>query len=125
MHFSALIQIITLALAAFTTTLASPVDLPELVSRDVGEPNITAREGGAVGQCLYNGLPFSYNYQLKVDSSQDGGLCGGFWDNLKGRANCAGKSNNGCKVSASRKIIEFTVGVGCAPKEVSYPTTTL
>ncbi|KAI1774350.1 hypothetical protein F4818DRAFT_442501 [Hypoxylon cercidicola] len=55
---------------------------------------------------------------LIVDTDQNGGLCGGFWDNLKGRANCAGKSNGGCVVQGTRKVIEFTVPLGCQPKEV-------
>ncbi|KAI4864559.1 hypothetical protein F4820DRAFT_423117 [Hypoxylon rubiginosum] len=117
MHYNTFPLAIALASAAFATTLfASPIDGAdiEIVSRD---PDPAPRAAAAAGQCYTNG-GFSNNYQLIVDSAQDGGLCGGFWDNLKGRANCAGKSNSGCLVRGSRKIIEFTVGVGCKADEV-------
>ncbi|OTA99441.1 hypothetical protein M426DRAFT_87020 [Hypoxylon sp. CI-4A] len=109
MHFNTLIQAATTALAAFTPlTLGSPIDPLETTNQ---------ARSGAAGECKYDG-DLSLNYQLTVYSSQDGGLCGGFWDNLKGRADCAGKSKSSCKVDGDRKVIQFNVGAGCRPKEV-------
>ncbi|XXG99688.1 hypothetical protein Hte_006029 [Hypoxylon texense] len=109
------------ALAFAVTASATPIDGAdvEVAERDVPlAPRASGTaSSGAVGQCYTNG-GFSNNYKLIVDSSQDGGLCGGFWDNLQGRANCAGKSNSGCLVRGNRKIIEFTVGIGCGKDEV-------
>ncbi|KAI6081833.1 hypothetical protein F4821DRAFT_274581 [Hypoxylon rubiginosum] len=139
MYFNTYSRAAAFALAMFATAaLASPIDDTATVAErgedfanvaERGEDiatvaTVAERAAGTqapranAGTCFYNGLPFSYNYQLTIDSTQNGGLCGGFWDNLKGRANCAGKSNNACKVVGSTKIIEFTVGDGCKPDEV-------
>ncbi|KAI1764621.1 hypothetical protein GGR53DRAFT_493116 [Hypoxylon sp. FL1150] len=126
MHSTTFLQITALTLLTLAaTTSASPIDganAPTVVAPRAAAAS-TSNVSAGTGTCTYSWslkgwMIDALVYKLIIDSPQDGGLCGGFWENLQGRADCAGKSQTKCEVKGSVKTISFMVGVGCSADEV-------
>ncbi|CAJ2501063.1 Uu.00g039160.m01.CDS01 [Anthostomella pinea] len=103
-------------LAVFSSILITPIRAtPALIPRDAPEANAT---------CQY-WLPSTaseYTYKVTLDSTQDGGWCGGMWANLnnyKGQYNCEVRHNTQCPVDNPdangniHKVLEFSVNLAC------------
>lgn len=107
MQFRALLAVASLVSLVAASPLASPA----------GSNLVLPRAGGRCFGIADSGM---LRYDVVVDSPQDGGLCGGFWDNLNGHSACNGASRRECVVRGSAKHINFWVPIWCQPGDVNW-----
>ena len=105
-------------LSSITAVLAAAVSPPaELALRNGTDLDLERR--GSSGHCFYKDVLVKYDYEIHINSEQDGGLCGGFWANLQTSGACS-RTDSDCYVTdGTWKNIWFSVPKFCSPDTVS------